>query len=588
MGVIEFINNNPTFFDGVLGSTEYASISYEQIITHTRRVDSDLIDRQRPNESQDVKEYRQQNVRRFSNDILTKLFSYIGKSLEESSIHIQDSSKVLKDWNDNKPFTLMGAQVDVFDYYYRYIIKRGMERANDAVLSFPFNSEDASLPPAQLSANRVVGIKPIVVPFESFKHIPTAEYNVFAWIGGSMTMKKGGVLDWYFLVDEQYYYTYVPTNTFVDKQRVYELEVWYFHDMGTTKDGINTNVLPVVFMAGELTSTPDGDEQYNESFIRGACEYFDEFAVRFSDNQVVNTRFSHPVKIVNGDIGCKTCKAKGQIAKEEMIDGVKQLTYSTCNSCNGSGRSNDSPAGTVYAENKGIEGTNNRPLIEYLAADSNLLKLNKEDTFSFLKMGANALGVDLLINTSESGEAMKMRMRPTAFFMENITKGFLGQVMQSQLFFTECLLQSNRGLRQVPHITLPKSYELETIEDKLEKVNTTFSADKYNAMTEVIESKYKGNTRKIKIENLKLAYSPLWILSKEEITERMALGIYNRNDIIKRDYSSIAFNNILKETTIDVLDLSKEQIYNYVDSFIQPYLIENVVLFDGSNSDDVS
>ena len=203
-------------------------------------------------------------------------------------------------------------------------------------------------------------------------------------------------------------------------------------------------------------------------------------------------------------------------------------------------------------------------------------------------MGANALGVDLLINTSESGEAMKMRMRPTAFFMENITKGFLGQVMQSQLFFTECLLQSNRGLRQVPHITLPKSYELETIEDKLEKVNTTFSADKYNAMTEVIESKYKGNTRKIKIENLKLAYSTLWILSQEEITERMALGIYNRNDIIKRDYSSIAFNNILKETTIDVLDLSKEQIYNYVDSFIQPYLIENVVLFDGSNSDDVS
>ena len=100
-------------------------------------------------------------------------------------------------------------------------------------------------------------------------------------------------------------------------------------------------------------------------------------------------------------------------------------------------------------------------------------------------------------------------------------------------------------------------------------------------MTEVIESKYKGNTRKIKIENLKLAYSPLWILSKEEITERMALGIYNRNDIIKRDYSSIAFNNILKESAIDVLDLSKEQIYNYVDSFIQPYLIDNVVLFDG-------
>ena len=127
MGVIEFINNNPTFFDGVLGSTEYATISYEQIITHTRRVESDLIDRQRPNESEDVKEYRQQNVRRFSNDILTKLFSYIGKSLEESSIHIQDHSETLKDWNDSKPFTLMGAQVDVFDYYYRYIIKRGME-----------------------------------------------------------------------------------------------------------------------------------------------------------------------------------------------------------------------------------------------------------------------------------------------------------------------------------------------------------------------------------------------------------------------------------------------------------------------------
>ena len=136
------------------------------------------------------------------------------------------------------------------------------------------------------------------------------------------------------------------------------------------------------------------------------------------------------------------------------------MTFSTCTSCNGSGRSSDSPTGTVYAENNGLEVKNSRPLIEYLAADSNLLKPNKEDTFSFLKMGANAVGVDLLINTSESGEAMKMRMRPTAFFMENITKGFLGQVMQSQLFFTECLLQSNRSSRKMPHITLPKSYEL--------------------------------------------------------------------------------------------------------------------------------
>lgn len=576
MGVIEFIENNPDFFNSKLGSTEFATISYEQVITHTRRGKSDLIDRQRPNESQEVKEYRQKNVRRFPNDIFTKLFSYLGKTLEESSIHLEDSSDVLNQWLNTKPFNLLGAQVDVFDYYYRYIIKHGMERANDAVISFPYNSEDATLPPSQMSSNKRVGVKPLVIPFETYKYIPTSEYNVFAWVGGSMKMEKGGNVDYYFLVDEQYYYTYTPTNRFVKDKRVYELDVWYFHDTG--KD--DTNILPVVFMSGVLTTTPDGKEQYNESYIRGACEYFDEFAVRFSDNQVVNTRFSHPVKIVNGDIGCKTCSAKGQIGKEELVGGIKQIKFSTCTSCNGSGRSNDSPAGTVYAENKGIEGGSNRPLIEYLAADSNLLKLNKEDTFSFLKMGANAVGVDLLINTSESGEAMKMRMRPTAFFMENIAKGFLGQVMQSQLFFTECLLQSNRGLRKMPHVTLPKSYELETVEDKLEMVNNTYAADKYNAMVDVIEAKYKGNEKKIKAEALKLSYSPLWTLSNEEITERIALGIYDRNDIIKRDYSSIAFDSLLKENSINILELSQEQVYTYIDNFIKPYLIDNVTLVD--------
>ena len=169
MGVIEFIEHNPTFFNSVLGSTEYATTSFEQVITHTRRVKSDLIDRQRPNEGEEVKAYRQKNVRRFSNDIFTKLFSYIGKSLEESSIHLQDTSDILKTWNDSKPFTLLGAQVGVFEYYYRYIIKHGMERANDAVLSFPYNSEDSTLPPSQLSPNKRVGVKPLVVPFEIFK-----------------------------------------------------------------------------------------------------------------------------------------------------------------------------------------------------------------------------------------------------------------------------------------------------------------------------------------------------------------------------------------------------------------------------------
>lgn len=580
MDVIKFIENNPTFFTSVLGSTGYATTSFEQVITHTRRVESDLIDRQRPNESDEVKEYRQKNVRRFSNDIFTKLFSYIGKSLEESSIHLQDSSEVLKEWNESKPFTLLGAQVGIFEYYYRYIIKHGMERANDAVLSFPYNPEDENLPPSALSTNKLVGVKPLVVPFESFKYMPTVDYNVFAWVGGEIKMEKGGIIDWYYLVDDKFYYTYVPTDTFVNNKRVYALEVWYFHDTGTTKDKVVTNVLPVAFMAGVLTSTPDGEDVYNESFIRGACEYFDEFVVRFSDNQVVNTRFSHPVKIVNGDIGCKTCSSKGQVSKEVLKDGIKQLTFATCTSCNGSGRSSDSPTGTVYAENNGLEVKNSRPLIEYLAADSNLLKLNKEDTFSFLKMGANAVGVDLLINTSESGEAMKMRMRPTAFFMENITKGFLGQVMQSQLFFTECLLQSNRSSRKMPHITLPKSYELKTLEEKIETVETTFAADKHNAMIDVIEAKYKGNARKIRIEILKLSYSPLWTLSIEEMTERIALGIYDRNDILKRDYSSIAFNNLMNEPLLDILEMTDSDIINYVDEYIKPFLISNVPLFN--------
>ena len=125
-------------------------------------------------------------------------------------------------------------------------------------------------------------------------------------------------------------------------------------------------------------------------------------------------------------------------------------------------------------------------------------------------------------------------------------------------------------------MTLPKSYELETIDDKIETVNTTFASDKYNAMVEVIETKYKGNSRKIRVENLKLSYSPLWTLSSEEITERIALGIYERNDIIKRDYSSIAFDNLLKNNSIDIISLTDEQIITYVDAFIAPYLISNL------------
>ena len=217
---------------------------------------------------------------------------------------------------------------------------------------------------------------------------------------------------------------------------------------------------------------------------------------------------------------------------------------------------------------------------ELLTTDSSILKLHKEDAFSFLKMGANTLGVDVLIDLNESGEAMKMRMKPSAYFLENITKGFIGEMLTNQMFFAECLLQSDRKSRITPVINLPRSYDSKTVEEEIADVKNTYGADRFNSMMEVVHKKYKGNEAKIKAESIKLCYSPLWMLNDEEIEQRMNREIYTRNDIIKMDYSCIAIKNLLEDPQVNILDMDQKEIFDYLDAFIGPFLINNTPIFD--------
>ena len=588
------VNDLPNFYTNKPKQFEDWDRTFKQIIRHTRKVSTnELIEMRRPNEDDEVKEYRKKNHRRFSKSVIDELYSKISKILTESGLGEGTLSPILKEWLSTNPFTYQGLRTDLWSYWYRCVMPTGMEDANGAMLQFPYNKNNKDVPPSAfvelggLQANERVSVMPKLIPYYDIVMMPNEYYQVFAWKGGQMKIKQGKnevLKPYYFVVDENWYYRYIPTGVKDSKGNyLYELEEWYEHDTGIKTDDFESNELPVSFMAGILTSSEDGKSKYHESFLQGACERFDEFDVRFSDNQIVNTRFAHPLKMVNGDISCKKCGGTGQENKQKRQEnGSMKMISVRCSDCKGKRHSQDSPSGTVYDSRKGLDGKNNRPLVELLHADASILKLNKDDAFSFLKMGANSLGVNLLIDLNESGEAMKVRMKPSAYFLENIAKGFFGELMMKQLFFAECLLQENKSQRIIPTITLPKSYEVNTVEDLSERVKNTYGADRFNAMMEVVNQKFKDNPSKLRAEELKLCYSPLWTLDEKDENARELLAVYSKADYIKKDWSCIALKRLLKDPQRDILTMSDKEVFDYIDDFVQPYLPKQAVeLFDG-------
>lgn len=542
-----------------------------QAVRHTRAVSpGELLEQQRPNESEHVRQYRLDNYRAITNEGAVKFNDKSARIINNSGYTLAVASEELREWLLNANFSLGNGEMAKFEEYFcRLVMPCSFEDPNALLIAFPFNPENPETPPASLEdglpANQRVGIKTKIIASEDIKYI---DDDYFVWFSGKVVMledrnkqtKKAPV---YFVADKFNYYRLMPVG--IEQKTghfIYDLELWYNHDTG---EG-DKHELPVNILGGTLTKDLTDYMTYNESFMKPYFEYGDEVIVTFSDFQAVKVKSAYPIKVMT-EQPCQDCTG-GKIRVQ--VDGHPSLV--TCTTCNGSGTAKGlSPFKDLIVE-KDFDGKeSSRPPLEYVSPPVDVLQFLDDTWKSLLEKAKQAINLDLLESVVESGEAKKQRLGDLQDMLGKIA-GNLFEVMERYLWHVECLITPNRAQRVVPVITEPLSFDIKSEEQLRNEVLTAHSADVVSSLMEFYRAKYRGNDKLIRIKELALEYAPLLAVQNvQELQTLLAVGGFTEADMIKRQRAEMILKRVSR--TIDIMDDANiERIFAEADRLIQPFL----------------
>ena len=535
MSAISFVADNPEFHKSqALQMNAWLKV-FEQAKEHTRDVGkSKLTQKARPNEPPEIQEYRNDNDRKLTKADIEKYRTKTGRIYRSSGLRVNETSlsDILKEYLKTNPYEYLGSPTDLMDYVMNEIYARSIDDANFVSIVFPYNNRERYVPPiwsyseGGIPKNERVPITTVSIPS---KEITFFDSEIFAWKGEKITYKKDRTANVYWIVDKKSFWLWLPVDDVKGKVK-YQLLEWYPHN--TEIDG--RPILPVNLAIGVLAFEENDEFQYQNSILHGYFEYADEFRTRFSDSQGVWVNFSSPVKVV----AAKKCSNpecyKGQVKTFDDQTGKPNGTKA-CSDCGGEGVNyTASPYGYyVKREVKDGETVDSKPY-EVIGAQSDAVETSYNIPFDLIKKGRESIGLDVLIGLNESGTAKEKRLEDTKDKLaDNAEK--LKKWIENHLFFTECLLQIDKGKRKKPSVNVPVDFDLKSSEDYKKDVENALDNDRIEKELSYYRSIYTNNAKLLKIYEVALSEFPLIVYDWNELKERELLGIIEKDDIVKID-----------------------------------------------------
>ena len=518
--------------DAPLSTSEVRLLVKKQAMRHTRRLKNNpLFNIQRPNEPDLILQYRNAMARMLSKDGFDRWCSKVGRIIETAGLTIDRTTlnEATREWLEEENFQYMGQYSGVQEWFLRIIVPGCVEDPNGLIVVFPYNPESPQTPLPRpvtdggLPNNTAPAIDVQTIPTEDIIETGTEYFSYWGWETeiryGTDTKKERVWFEW----DANYVYINWPM--YDEKlQLVYVTEVWYQHDFG---------FLPLNFMPGRIAKSETG-EYYNESFLHPYFEYADEFASAFSDVQANRVSHLYP-KVIMTEMPCpeKGCKS-GRIKYTDKA-GIEKIAE--CQTCGGSGVIKDpGPYGVILQKAQGgIDGQSGQPNpYQYVTPPTEVFALAWEKTFELLERGKRAVGLDLLLNLNESGVAMEHRLED----LEDMLKDFGGTLIDTMEVVLECvdaLLHINPAQRKAPKIVRPKRYDIKTALGHKMDYDNALPFDRYNAAIQLIQNKYRGDDVKQKVYREAFKFAPELLLSEQEFSVRVASGVYQTQNVTKRD-----------------------------------------------------
>ena len=583
----DFINTFPNYFDRELQSSADWSRIRSQAIEHTRfSAESQLLQINRPNEPQNVKDYRNAVRRRLTKSAVDKFKTKTARIFRSSGFSInQDSlSNALKDYLSQRNYRYLNQPTDLMTYFFEYVYNHAIDDPNAVEILLPYNPLNEDVPPfyeveeGGVEKNKTIPIKQIIVASDQ---ISAFTEDVFSWFGGYMTIKndkdENVVHKWFWLVDNEWFYRYVPIKDTKDGV-IYELREWYFHDTGID----DKKVLPVNIMMGNIVFDENDNFAYHSSILAPFFEYADEFVNRFSDGQAVWVNSAYPIHVMEE----MTCTAEGCLNGYVKASGG---ATATCSTCLGTGNiQRPSPFGVMMKKaNSGIDEKSSGKAYELINPDTEILKTTYDIPFDILRKGEKQIGLDVLENAIESGVSRAMRFEDVKDKLSEIAEKLVN-FLELHLFYLDSLLNVKRDQRTISKVNTPVDFQLKSSIDLREDAENALTSDKLEKTLVYYRNIYKNNEALLRVYEYALEYAPSLIFEWSEVTDQFDRDILSENDLVKRNYAMIVFGEISQQK--DWLKMSKEKAFALADEILaeQGLLKKDILTLRNDNGEELT
>lgn len=550
------------FFSGVMHPARWYHDKVQSDITvHTTRpnVDhgetNDIIDAVRPNEPEDIKDYRKTADKQVTGGGVKEFLSKCNRIIRQSNISMSSLSESSAEWNDQRLFVDNHQNLDLDTYTIDVVLRRSLAHSpNEVWVAFPYNGNDVELPPINLELNESPSIKPLLIPHSDLRY----GMGHLIFTTGVVEIPKGEQTseeEVLFGADDYWWYKFEPFYEKNDKGNYilkYKMIEWFYHNTGESL---------INFIAGERALSQDGLITYQETHIKSYYDFCWSAMSAFSDDFIVRHRFSHPIT----EMTPPDCHGCGGSTWEGGVQSKGKCTV-----CKGEGRIVWPGPGEVYVNDSDStlkDGESKKKLVEFHNPDIAYAKNSFDVSFKFLTEAKQSIGLDLLNGTSsESGVAKDLRLEALQDKLSKIASN-LFECRDRFSWQVECLLVPDEGSRLRPVTMIPQKLSVKDLTTLKEEAEDALPENRVFAHREYYAVKYQNDPLLIHMHSLLLDYSPLFVLNRDEINVLLAKDVCTVNDMVKKIYATQAIEYVMK--SIDILEADELDVFAAMDDYLE-------------------
>lgn len=533
---------------------------YNEMIVHTQGDKPEmLLCKRRPNEAQEVYEYRldiyEPITKSSINKSIDKLFRlFLGTNF---SIKISDE---LKDYVHSNAFD----GFDLMSFIQSKVLKRNIEDPNGYLVWLP--TGEGLMDPTQK-----VDVKPKLI-LSSCIHFANDEVFTFKISNDDerdvfITLTKTGI----------YKHTQINKAKTADKKR-FSVELKYAHNMG---------IIPAILLGGNFVydkESKTGDGFY-ESFFNAFLPFANEAIRQYSDWQavMVNTAYPHR-EILADNCDHPTCRS-GYVLDDEG-------DTSFCKKCNGTGKIiQRSPYG-VYLKtqkNAALSGgvVDNTPSINFISPDPAIIEYSENAWKNLLERAEDAIH-SKFIDEAQSGAAKAIDREDQYSFITKICNNLFDNIIYKSLVIIERYRNVVNPID--PVVIKPSTF---SVKDEADLINELSELKTKNAPApflieaakDLAKKRFNGNTKVSKMIDVLVIYDPLFHLTIDEKNKLVASGGITAVDVIKSTKAYPLLNKLINDGRVDVEVDSIDKIIEALDAAVAPFLPQQITAQDLFNEE---